>query len=230
MGESIVTERDAPTAEEATHPVGDAVRPYRPGSRLRRALDIARESHRPPGEGAAREAEARRPTAATAVGDASPAAPPRPADAGRPAEETSPAAARPRRRGLGRGLDALLPRDERAAEAPPETWETSVQGWVQGEDGLEWRTIVTTTDRVEHWEVGTHLGVVTGRALTPDGGDAAEAENGMRRALARMTEAATARGAHAVLGVSVSLASLSDGTVVTAVGSAVTLQNRPERA
>lgn len=224
-----MTERDAPSTEDNAHPIGDGVRPYRPGSRLRRALDLARESHRPRPDEALRATGARPPTRPTTVDDPPPASTtPTPQDPAvrLAAEDPGSSTARSRRRGLGRGLDALLPQGEPSAEVPRETWEASTQGWVHGEEGLEWRTIVTTAERLEHWSIGTYLGVVSGRARTPIGDEPAATESSVRAALERMTEVARLRGAHGVIGVTLTLGHEPEGMVATAVGSAVTLENR----
>lgn len=195
-------------------PSGDPARSYAPGSRLRRALDIAR--------GAADQIDGE-PEPAGA--DPQPAAPPVASDE-RPSEPAVEPAAIPRapsRTGLGRGLDALLP-----ALTEPDTWENSAQGWVRTEDGsLEWRPIIATVDRLDAWEVATYVGVVTGRAAAAAPyGDARRQAWVRREAVRLMVEDATARGAHGVLGVSIRHDGDRDAFVVTATGTAVTLVHR----
>lgn len=119
-------------------------------------------------------------------------------------------------------------------------WAETVQGWVVDEAGrTHWRPIVTTTEDVPNWEIDTTLGVVTGEAAL--GLDASRVrdllrEPGGRRLLEQrvhldrtaahqaMVESAVARGAHAVVGMSVGYTPIGDVVVITAAGTAVTLR------
>ncbi len=119
-------------------------------------------------------------------------------------------------------------------------WSSTVQGWVVDESGRTvWRPIVTTTGDVPNWEIETTLGVVTGEAaLNLDVRSIGEllVERGGRRTLEQrvhqdrvaahqaMVEAAVARGAHAIVGVTVGYTTLGDVVLVTATGTAVTLR------
>ena len=133
-----------------------------------------------------------------------------------------------RNRGPGRGLDALLPADTQHDETAPETWETAAQGWIRtDDDGLEWRPIVTTVDRLDHWKVGTYIGIASGRANTGTANpDSVRLSWGRREAVEHMTADAVSRGAHGIIGVSFSLTAGPTGLVVTATGTAVTLSHR----
>ena len=229
----IVTDRETTNAGNNSHSepgeVAFPVSPYRPGSRLRQALDLAR---RP-------SAAASAPTLSPAAGNVPPRSEPVPPVGPVPSEEPSGEAtvttvlrqtgATPaRNKGRGRGLDALLPADPPVDEPAPETWETAAQGWVRTDDGeLKWRSIVTTVDRLDRWEVDTYLGLASGQANTGTAGpDSARRAWGQREAVEHMIDDAGARGAHGVIGVRFSLAEGPTGLIVTAVGTAVTLSHR----
>ncbi len=97
-------------------------------------------------------------------------------------------------------------------------WEQSQQGWVDG----EWRPIVTTSETLAAWSVDVYLGVVVGDTLIPS--VTPESLAGARAvAEAAMINEATARGAHAVLGVTATVEQVGDQTLVTSSGTAVTL-------
>lgn len=210
----------------------DPTRPYRPGSRLRRALDLARE---PTGPRAADPPVTPDRGTVTSETPTEPDTGPEPSPGGAAPGETAAPSPDPdtgtrhgRRQRPGRGLDALLPTDGPAPDLTPETWETAAQGWVQTEDvGLEWRPVVTTADRLEHWAIGTYLGIVSGVGNTgttrPDSG---RVEWAKREAVGQMVDDATGRGAHGVVGVGVSLVAGPTGLTVTAIGTAVTLDLR----
>ncbi|NNC43049.1 MAG: heavy metal-binding domain-containing protein, partial [Acidimicrobiia bacterium] len=104
--------------------------------------------------------------------------------------------------------------------------------------------IVTTTADVPNWEIDTTLGVVTGEAaLNLNVGSIGDllVERGGRRTVEQrvhrdrvaahqaMVEAAVARGAHAVVGVTVGYTPLGDVVLVTATGTAVTLRPPDDR-
>ncbi|MBT8249390.1 MAG: YbjQ family protein [Acidimicrobiia bacterium] len=124
-------------------------------------------------------------------------------------------------------------------------WSSTVQGWVLDEAGhTVWRPIVTTTADVPNWEIDTTLGVVTGEAaLNLNVGSIGDllVERGGRRTVEQrvhrdrvaahqaMVEAAVARGAHAVVGVTVGYTPLGDVVLVTATGTAVTLRPPDDR-
>ena len=104
-------------------------------------------------------------------------------------------------------------------------WRQSAQGWVEDPAGRAvWRPIVTTSATLSEWEVDTYLGLVTGElAISSD-----NLEGGLRSArqdaVERMVDDALARGAHAVIGVSVDLVEVGGSVVVSAAGTAVTLK------
>ncbi len=105
-------------------------------------------------------------------------------------------------------------------------WQETAQGWVDEAGRTTWRPIVSTSHALAQWDVDTYLGLVSGDALA----SAAAAETGIASARAaavqRMLDDAVARGAHAVVGTSLSMHALPAGILVTAVGTAVTLQTR----
>ena len=104
----------------------------------------------------------------------------------------------------------------------------STQGWVRTDAGaLEWRPIVTTTHALDHWEVATYLGVVSGQALVETPSPGARALGRARRdAVDEMVGEAVARGAHGVIGVAHEIAPFDGGYLVSMTGTAVTLTNR----
>ncbi len=229
----IVTDHETTNAGNNSHAepgdVAPPVSPYRPGSRLRQALDLAR---RP-------SAAASAPTLSPAADSAPQRSEPVPPVGAVPSEEPTgeatfttvlpqTGASPAEKKGLGRELDAPLPADPPVDGPAPETWETAAQGWVRTDDGgLEWRSIVTTVDRLDRWQVDTYLGLASGQANTGAAGpDSARRASGRREAVEHMIDDAVARGAHGVIGVRFSLAEGPTGLIVTAVGTAVTLNHR----
>ncbi len=108
-------------------------------------------------------------------------------------------------------------------------WDESTQGWVRTKEGsAQWRTILTTTDVVARYTVGTHLGLATGEAAVTVHGDDTRSLGGTllrarRIAVDGMTRRAVDRGAHAVIGVSIAYTPFAGNLLVTATGTAVTL-------
>ena len=123
-------------------------------------------------------------------------------------------------------------------------WRDSVQGWVRIDDGAKvWRPIVTTTTTVPNWEIDTNLGIVTGESAcaveaeglgrlvgSVDGNDALRKILERDRSLAQeaMVTEAVARGAHAVIGVTLDYTFLGECLILTTTGTAVTLRT-PQR-
>lgn len=104
-------------------------------------------------------------------------------------------------------------------------WAESAQGWVEDADGgSEWRTIVTTADTLSAWEVDTYLGVVNGDATLGAGPLDIALPVARDAALETMVADALTRGAHAVVAVSVTIATVGSSTLVTASGTAATLR------
>lgn len=203
-----------PDLGSATDTAFALVASYAPGSRLRRALDIARQAGASSAPAAPTEQPLEDAGASTITEHRS----------GKTAEQ--PPAASPT------AADA-------SPSLPAETWETAVQGWVQLADGsLEWRPIVSTVDQLDQWVVGTYLGIASGQAdagsdsgvqgVDPGSGSLANARS---LAVARLVDDAVRRGAHGVLGVALTVTHVAGRTVATAVGTAVTLTHRhAERA
>lgn len=109
-------------------------------------------------------------------------------------------------------------------------WKTAAQGWVDSPSGREWRPVITTTTDFPEWEVDTYLGVITGEsAVDHSFEDAATLgrllAEGREVAMQSLSDAAVARGAHAVVGVTMEYTTLSRRLVVTASGTAVTLRD-----
>ena len=108
-------------------------------------------------------------------------------------------------------------------------WDESTQGWVRTKEGTaQWRTILTTADVVARYTVGTHLGLATGEAaVTVHGDDTRYLGDTLLRArriaVDGMTRRAVARGAHAVIGISIAYTPFAGTLLVTATGTAVTL-------
>ena len=105
-------------------------------------------------------------------------------------------------------------------------WHESAQGWVEDSSGqATWRPIVTTASTLSEWEVDTYLGIVVGD--TPVSA-AAPMDTAMalsrQQAIRLMVEEALARGAHAVIGVALSVNDLGSVPLATASGTAVTLK------
>ena len=206
-------------AEPNTTSAGDAGRhgrdrsapSHQPGSRLRQALEIARRS----------TAES---TTTRTSGPTHKHAAQEPAES--PTRRSAPPAAGPETAAVA---PVREPDQARQVEKPlVETWETSTQGWVKGDDGsLLWRPISTTADRLDHWEIATYLGIASGQAHTV--GDRSNEDamaQARRQAIRAMVADAVARGAHGVVGVVLSVSTDEPGAVVTASGTAVTLQHR----
>ncbi len=111
-------------------------------------------------------------------------------------------------------------------------WATSTQGWVRAEDGtVVWRPIVTTTQQLDLWDIDRYLGVVTAEvaATVEKVGDRdlgavliKAREMGTRGLVTEAIE----RGAHAVIGVSLSYTPIGPRLLVTITGTAVTLREK----
>lgn len=203
----------------------ESPRPGQPASRLRRALDIARQSvEEPPVGASAGDAESRNHVPPeTVTADTAPRAPLRPLESNSGAH---PAAAATRRR-PGRGLDALLAPNPVDDAAELQTWATAAQGWVYGDDGaLTWRPIVTTSSRLDGWRVETYLGVVTAEAATAARADPRLLARARRKATDALLGDAVARGAHGVIALSFAMTEVAESLLVTATATAVTLAHR----
>jgi uncharacterized protein YbjQ (UPF0145 family) len=87
-----------------------------------------------------------------------------------------------------------------------------------------WRPIVTTSASLSEWEVDTYLGLVTGELAISADNLEGSLRSARQDAVDRMVDDALARGAHAVIGVSVDLVEVSRRVVVSAAGTAVTLK------
>lgn len=115
-------------------------------------------------------------------------------------------------------------------------WSESVQGWVRTPDGrAEWRTILTTADAVDRYATATQLGLVTGEAAVSTHGDDTRHLGGTlararETAIDGMARQALARGAHAVVAISIAYAPFAATLLVTATGTAVTLASPTERS
>ena len=230
----IVTDRETTNAGNnrpaEPGPVVPPVSPHRPGSRLRQALDVARRPSAPPSD------PPPGPGAETASPESKPVPPGGPARAEKPpAASTDTTVLRQtgvsppsQKRALDPGRDALTPAQPRVDGPAPETWETAAQGWVRtGDNELEWRSIVTTIDRLDRWEVDTYLGLASGQANTgPTSPDTVHRAWARREAVEHMIEDAVGRGAHGVIGVRFSLEEGPSGLIITALGTAVTLRHR----
>ncbi|VAW09059.1 hypothetical protein MNBD_ACTINO02-2651 [hydrothermal vent metagenome] len=111
-------------------------------------------------------------------------------------------------------------------------WTDAAQGWVTLASGQSvWRPVVTTTETLPQWDTDTYLGVVTAEVAV-DGSSAAFASLGETLARARqvgiegLTEEAIDRGAHAVIGVTMSYTALGNRLLITLTGTAVTLREK----
>lgn len=105
-------------------------------------------------------------------------------------------------------------------------WHESAQGWVEDASGqATWRPIVTTAASLSEWEVDTYLGIVVGDAPVSTGApmDTAMALS-RQQAVRLMVDEALARGAHAVIGVALSVNDIGSVPLATATGTAVTLK------
>ncbi|MDH3250790.1 MAG: YbjQ family protein, partial [Acidimicrobiia bacterium] len=89
-----------------------------------------------------------------------------------------------------------------------------------------WRPIVTTSSSLSEWTVDTYLGVVVGDTSIAAAAAADESAIGAARqeSTATMVNDALARGAHAVIGVSLAVQPMGERILVTASGTAVTLR------
>ncbi len=111
------------------------------------------------------------------------------------------------------------------------TWRWTAQGWVDQDAGVpRWRPVVTTTTEFPEWQVDTYLGMVAGEAAVvavPEPSLLGRAlDEGRAVAMRGLTDAAIARGAHAVVGAALAYTTIDDRVVVTATGTAVTLRDR----
>jgi uncharacterized protein YbjQ (UPF0145 family) len=111
-------------------------------------------------------------------------------------------------------------------------WTNAAQGWVMLPSGQNvWRPVVTTTETLPQWDTDTYLGVVTAEVAV-DGSSAAFTSLGETLAKARqlgiegLTEEAIDRGAHAVIGVTMSYTALGNRLLITLTGTAVTLREK----
>ncbi len=105
-------------------------------------------------------------------------------------------------------------------------WHESAQGWVEDASGqATWRPIVTTASSLSEWEVDTYLGIVVGDAPVSTGApmDTAMALS-RQHAIRLMVDEALSRGAHAVIGVALSVTDVGSIPLATATGTAVTLK------
>lgn len=104
-------------------------------------------------------------------------------------------------------------------------WQESAQGWVEDEQGRStWRPIVTTSPILSEWQIDTYLGVVAADVVLGSGPIEVEMTSRRTAAMRALVDEAMARGAHAIVGVSTTMASLGGSTVLTATGTAVTLK------
>ncbi|MDF1594664.1 MAG: heavy metal-binding domain-containing protein [Acidimicrobiia bacterium] len=104
-------------------------------------------------------------------------------------------------------------------------WQESAQGWVEDEQGRStWRPIVTTSPILSEWQIDTYLGVVAADVVLGSGPIEVEMPSGRTATIRALVDEAMARGAHAIVGVSTTMASLGGSTVLTATGTAVTLK------
>jgi uncharacterized protein YbjQ (UPF0145 family) len=104
-------------------------------------------------------------------------------------------------------------------------WQESAQGWVEDEQGRStWRPIVTTSPILSEWQIDTYLGVVAADVVLGSGPIEIEMTSRRTAAMRALVDEAMARGAHAIVGVSTTMASRGGSTVLTATGTAVTLK------
>ena len=94
-----------------------------------------------------------------------------------------------------------------------------------------WRPIVATTGSLPQWDIDTYLGVVTAEvAVATPGGDTRLLGETLAKArqvgIGGLTDEAVERGAHAVLGVTLSYTSIDHSLLLTITGTAVTLRER----
>ncbi len=104
-------------------------------------------------------------------------------------------------------------------------WQESAQGWVEDDQGRStWRPIVTTSPLLSEWQIDTYLGVVSADVVLGSGPVEFEMTAGRTSAMRSMVDEAMLRGAHAIVGVSTTVAPVGRATVLTATGTAVTLK------
>ena len=208
----------------------DSTRPRQPPSRLRRALDIARQAA---AESAPEDTRTSEPSIAAEAAETEPTnSEMRSENKGRlraigSAWEAGEVAS-VRQRRTGRGLDALIPPDPATSLDRDDTWDNSAQGWVQTPSGdLEWRPIIASTATLDRWAIATYLGIVSSEVVADAPGPGSDLLALARNeALRRLAAIAVARGAHAVVGVVQDLVVIERGYLVTITGTAVTLNHR----
>lgn len=111
-------------------------------------------------------------------------------------------------------------------------WAASTQGWVRAEDGtVVWRPIVTTTEQLDLWDIDRYLGVVTAEvaASVEKVGDrdlGAVLIKAREMGTRGLVNEAIERGAHAVIGVTLSYTPVGSRLLVTITGTAVTLREK----
>ena len=104
-------------------------------------------------------------------------------------------------------------------------WQESAQGWVEdGRGRSTWRPIVTTSPLLSEWQIDTYLGVVSADVVLGSGSIESEMATGRTSAMRNLVDEAMTRGAHAIVGVSTTIAPVGSATVLTATGTAVTLK------
>ena len=104
-------------------------------------------------------------------------------------------------------------------------WQESAQGWVEDDQGRStWRPIVTTSPLLSEWQIDTYLGVVSADVVLGSGPIESEMATGRTSAMRNLVGEAMTRGAHAIVGVSTTMAPVGSATVLTATGTAVTLK------
>lgn len=111
-------------------------------------------------------------------------------------------------------------------------WAASTQGWVRANDGtVMWRPIVTTTEQLDLWDIDRYLGVVTAEvAASVERIDDRDLGSVLTKAremgIGGLVTEAIERGAHAVIGVSMSYTPVGSRLLVTTTGTAVTLREK----
>ena len=104
-------------------------------------------------------------------------------------------------------------------------WQESAQGWVEDDQGRStWRPIITTSPLLSEWQIDTYLGVVAADMILGSGPIQTEMASGRTAAMRALVDEAMARGAHAIVGVTTTMAPIGANTVLTATGTAVTLK------
>ena len=112
------------------------------------------------------------------------------------------------------------------------SWAVSTQGWVRAQDGtVIWRPIVTTTQQLDLWDIDRYLGLVTAEVAAAVAGVdnydlgavlGKAREIGINGLVAEAVE----RGAHAIIGVTLSYTPMLPRLIVTMTGTAVTLREK----